>query len=243
MHRAPAALVDLRPWRGRTTHVADALREVIVRGDVGDGEFLGTEGDLAAHFGISRPSMREALGRLEGEGLVEVTLGVGGGVTARRPDERMTARAVAEVLRTPDVETSDLVITSSQVAATIAGCIARARRRHLVASELRSLIPRSPEGLTADDQCRGSFAFQRGLIDRGPSPTMNVLAATLHEVVQSHVTPCGARGVRLCDRASPPRSIQRRLVELNDAGVEAAAAEHWKRYLSMQGRTLVMRPQ
>src|SRR5829696_860262 len=56
--------------RGRTSHVVEQLRELIVRGDVTDGSFLGTEGELVKHFGLSRPSLGEALHRLEGEGLI-----------------------------------------------------------------------------------------------------------------------------------------------------------------------------
>lgn len=49
--------------------VADLLREAILTGRMPDGEPLNSV-ELARHFGVSRPPIREALRRLESEGLV-----------------------------------------------------------------------------------------------------------------------------------------------------------------------------
>lgn len=53
---------------GRT---ADAVRELILRGDFPAGARLG-EVELAERLGVSRTPVREALGRLAAEGLVEI---------------------------------------------------------------------------------------------------------------------------------------------------------------------------
>jgi len=72
--------------------IADELRALIVSGELSDGESLGREPDLVERFGVSRPSLREALRILEAEGLITVERGVRGGVVAHEPDQRMTAR-------------------------------------------------------------------------------------------------------------------------------------------------------
>jgi GntR family transcriptional repressor for pyruvate dehydrogenase complex len=224
---------------GRTSHVVEQLRELIVCGNVTDGQFLGTEGELVSRFGISRPSLREALRRLEGEGLIEVAVGVGGGVTAHRPDERMTARAVTDVLRSRDVATTDLLETYSCVAAIIARRIAGGRRHRIVASELRSLIPPAADTLDPWDYDVALYSFQRRVIHGGPSPTMNVLAATLHEVIDSRITSVGVDTAfgTLVARRRHARS-QRQLTELIASGSEAETAVFWRRYLFGLNRTL-----
>ncbi|HWS44644.1 MAG TPA: GntR family transcriptional regulator, partial [Acidimicrobiia bacterium] len=70
--------------------IADELRALIVSGDLSEGEMLGHEPDLVERFGVSRPSLREALRILEAEGLVTVVRGVHGGVVVHEPGKRMT---------------------------------------------------------------------------------------------------------------------------------------------------------
>ena len=52
--------------------VADELRHLIVSGQLTEGESLGREPELIERFGVSRPSLREALRILEAEGLITV---------------------------------------------------------------------------------------------------------------------------------------------------------------------------
>ncbi len=59
-----------RPRRGNLAiQVADKLRDGILRGEFGAGRPL-REAELCARFGVSRIPLREALHRLQGEGLV-----------------------------------------------------------------------------------------------------------------------------------------------------------------------------
>ena len=57
--------------------IAEQLRAVIEAGEFAVGSRLPAERDLARQFGVSRPSVREALIALEVEGLVEVRTGSG----------------------------------------------------------------------------------------------------------------------------------------------------------------------
>ena len=57
--------------------IADQVRSLIAAGEFSPGSRLPAERELAKQFGVSRPSMREALIALEVEGYVEVRPGSG----------------------------------------------------------------------------------------------------------------------------------------------------------------------
>src|SRR6202042_2608121 len=57
--------------------IADEVRSLIAAGEFSPGNRLPAERELARQFGVSRPSMREALIALEVEGYVEVRPGSG----------------------------------------------------------------------------------------------------------------------------------------------------------------------
>jgi GntR family transcriptional regulator, transcriptional repressor for pyruvate dehydrogenase complex len=85
--------------REKPQQIADEVRGLIVSGELSEGDFLGREPDLVQRFGVSRPSLREALRILETEGLIRVVRGVRGGVVVQSPDQRITARTAAVVLQ------------------------------------------------------------------------------------------------------------------------------------------------
>ena len=64
--------------------VAAALRRMFNHGEITEGTMLPPESELMERFGVSRPTLREALRILESESLIEVQRGVrGGGLPAR----------------------------------------------------------------------------------------------------------------------------------------------------------------
>lgn len=65
--------------------VAAALAQAIIEGAHAVGERLPSERDLAAQFGVSRPTIREAIIALELDGLVEVRMGSGVYVRTDKP--------------------------------------------------------------------------------------------------------------------------------------------------------------
>ncbi len=79
------------------------LREAIMSGQFGQGDKLPPETELAAQFGVSRPTIREALGTLVSAGLVRKVPGVAGGsfVNSVTPDSlsRMLSESVDTILR------------------------------------------------------------------------------------------------------------------------------------------------
>jgi DNA-binding FadR family transcriptional regulator len=89
--------------------IAADIRRQIVSGEVGEGDPLPNEADLVSMYGVSRPTLREALRMLEADGLIEVKRGVHGGPRVRLPDVTVTARHAALLLQMRGTTLEDLV--------------------------------------------------------------------------------------------------------------------------------------
>ena len=92
------SLPALAERRTASDEVADTLREAIIAGQFQDGEEL-NQVELARHFGVSRVPVREALRRLEAEGLVTAEAHrrvVVPGLTRARISEIFEIRALLE---------------------------------------------------------------------------------------------------------------------------------------------------
>ncbi len=73
--------------------IADNLRAAIVEGRIKADERLPTEDELAKRYGVSRPTIREALKRLAAQNLVRSRRGPAGGNFVVRPDASELANA------------------------------------------------------------------------------------------------------------------------------------------------------
>lgn len=69
----------LKPVKHRniSDQVYEQLRDMIYRGDLGSGDRLMSERDMAALFKVGRPTVRNAVQRLIDQGLIETRRGVG----------------------------------------------------------------------------------------------------------------------------------------------------------------------
>lgn len=79
--------------------LADRLRETILDGALAEGSRLPTERELVTQTGLSRGSVREALRKLEVEGLVKTRLGRLGGNIVSRPGNEAMAHFITQFIR------------------------------------------------------------------------------------------------------------------------------------------------
>ncbi len=94
------------PQRRIAETVASELREGILTGRMGDR--LPIQDQLVSDFGVSYPSVREALRILETEGLVTVRRGSVGGAEVHRPDQSSGAYHLGLLLQGARVTLGDL---------------------------------------------------------------------------------------------------------------------------------------
>jgi DNA-binding FadR family transcriptional regulator len=96
-------------WQPRLAEmVADVLRDRIVQGAFEDNGMLPKQETLVSDFGVSKPSLREALRILEAEGLITVRRGNMGGATVHAPRINSAAYTIGLILKSRDVDRRDL---------------------------------------------------------------------------------------------------------------------------------------
>ena len=92
--------------------VEEQLRQAILHGTFKHGERLPSETELAHEFGISRPTLREALGSLASAGLIRRVPGVSGGnfVNGVTPDSlrRMLSESMNTILRLGSLDVDEV---------------------------------------------------------------------------------------------------------------------------------------
>jgi DNA-binding FadR family transcriptional regulator len=156
--------------------IADQVRSLIATGEFSPGSRLPAERELARQFGVSRPSMREALIALEVEGYVEVRPGSGIIVTTpesgaqdcsgdegplevlrvRSLIEGSVAEEVAKLIEQKDIAALERILVTMDNEATSAGRQSADREFHLY--------------ITAKLENKVLLRMVTGLLDQGERP-------------------------------------------------------------------------
>jgi len=110
--------------------IADQVRTLIRNGEFKPGSRLPPERDLAREFGVSRPSLREALIALEVEGWVDVR--IGSGIYVRAVPPNGGAGVAADALAGPFELLRARHVIESECAALAAKSAKRAQLRSIV---------------------------------------------------------------------------------------------------------------
>jgi GntR family transcriptional repressor for pyruvate dehydrogenase complex len=222
--------------------IADELRIQIVNGQLADGESLGREPDLVERFGVSRPSLREALRILETEGLIRVVRGLHGGVVAQSPDQRATARTAALILQARNVPLADVFEARKMLEPLAARTVASGRRRKIAAAELSALIEDERTALENPEAFGEANArFHERLVALADNQTLTILIEMLNEIVVRAVTAVSQEGDSVGSIATRRRGLrsQEHLVELIGKGEAAEAEAHWRSHMSIVNRVML----
>jgi GntR family transcriptional repressor for pyruvate dehydrogenase complex len=129
--------------RGASDKVAAEIRAHVSRARLRPGDRIGREEDLARQFGVSRPTLREALRLLASSHLVRASKGRGGGIfVAATPEEgiaRSVSESVAGMLSARVIDINELLESRLLLEVPLAGLAAqRAGDEDL--AELRRLL-------------------------------------------------------------------------------------------------------
>jgi len=184
--RSPQPRRRPRVIRGASEQVAVQIQHYIQDEHLQPGDFLGREEDLAAEFGVSRPTLREALKLLASGKLIRANKGPGGGIfVAHTAEEGMGLSlidAIGMMLETGSVTLEELLDARLLLEVPLAGLAAYQpdedeleRLRDLV----RLGVPSDPEArATADAE------FHQAIASAADNRVLQALTGWIYAVVQ-----------------------------------------------------------
>lgn len=173
---------------GLSAQIATAIKDAIIGGDLLVDQRLPSEAELADHFQVSRPTVREALKRLAAQSLIRTQRGASGGAFVNRIS--------FEDAYAQQITTSTLLLSMNEVSFDTA-CEARyaleracaplsaARRSADQLATMRTEIFRQRQpGLTDEAFCASDVAFHRALVDGAANPVLSYQLAGAVEAMQ-----------------------------------------------------------
>jgi DNA-binding FadR family transcriptional regulator len=215
--------------------IADTLRVRIATGELRAGDSLPGEADLIKQFGVSRPTLREALRILEAQALINVARGARGGARIQLPDSRLAARHVALLLQVQGATLAD-VYEARMLIEPSAARLAAERAPEPAAAALQAIIHEEEAALDdADAFSRAAIRFQERLVEVSGNRTLGLLTHMLRDLVEMQRRAGVERGHAYADRLSVRRTVvdaHQRVARLIGAGRGIEAEEVWRRFLS-----------
>ena len=225
------ARMPVRRVRKAYEQVADQLRELIVGGSLARGQRLPNETVLAADFGVSRATVREALRLLAAQNLVRTAKGAGGGSYVTLPTvDHISAflhSSINLLTEAEDVTLEELLEARALLEVPAARLAAR-RRADGDVDRLRATIPGDPLRLSTREQFVYNEEFHSVIIAASGNTLLSIAAQPIFTVLQTSLAR-SALGHRF------HRSINehhRGIAAAIEAGDESGAGEQMHEHLA-----------
>ena len=230
-----------RRARSMPQMLADDIRMQLVAGEVVPGQPLPPEKELLATYGVSRPTLREAMRILEAESLVETVRGMNGGAVLRAPDPSVVIRQAAVLLQLGGATFADVYAARAVLEISAVQSLARRGRRADVAA-LREIIDEGRSGADGGADAFGRVAgrFHRALVHLSGNKTMSFFVdvlASLTDATYNRKVASLEPGPREAQILKALRSWGKLadLIEKRDAD---GAQAHWGKHLATVGGNL-----
>jgi GntR family transcriptional regulator, transcriptional repressor for pyruvate dehydrogenase complex len=212
--------------------VAGTLRRMVVDGQLTDGDFLPNEAELMAHFGVSRPTLREAVRVLESERLVEVRRGSRTGARVRVPGPEIVARPAGLLLELSGATIADVLVARSGIEPIAVRLLAESDSPEAL-DELEAMMAEQiPAGFQSGRLAEATGEFHRRMVELSGNATLTIIAGMLHEITVRH-TAFAIKEYRPVSKADYDKLMRsyRRLMTLLRAADGATAEAHWRKHL------------
>ncbi|WP_235826333.1 FadR/GntR family transcriptional regulator [Candidatus Frankia alpina] len=220
--------------------VASDLRQAIIRNTLTEGQALPPEAVLMGQYGVSRPTLREALRILEAESLITVRRGAGGGARVQSPNPAVAARYAGLVLEHRGTTVADVWDARLMLEPPTAAALARRRTK----TDLRALRASLAEHDAATDRAQGvrlHNEFHTLVVNLAGNETLALLINLLGEIINRTTwtrvkADLGTPELERAERDTV--RVHATLVDLVEAGDAAGAQDLWRRHLGAGARYL-----
>lgn len=214
--------------------VAEDIRRDIVRGELRPDDFLPTEANLIDRYGVSRPTLREALRVLEAESLISLQKGARGGARVRGPQLDAVARYGGHLLQAHGGSLNDVLTAQETLQVGAVRLLASDRPEAGIAVLRDSLVAEGEAlgDLAAFSTC--AVNFHEGLVAATGNQSLSLLAGILHNIVERHTMLVAAKQPAT---SKPPKwrtkshEVHAQVLDLITAGEVDAAESLWRRHL------------
>ena len=226
--------------------VVEQLRADIASGKIEPGDSLPSEAELLDQFGISRPTLREALRVLEAETLIQVRGGSRTGARVLGPSVKAIAQRSALYLAVEATTMGELHQVRSLLEPPIAALLARRPKRDFVRI-LEECVERQATALAAADSgalLDGINEYHDLLIGLSENKALNLFAGILQEI-SSRLQP---DVLLVADRRSQRQAFikscgaavdaYREFTRLIAAGNSAEVEKKWRSHMDRVARYL-----
>jgi len=206
--------------------IATAIGESIVSGALAVDERLPNEAELAAQFGVSRPTVREALKRLAAKHLIRSRRGVSGGNFVTLPSSRQVRSdlsTTATLLVSHGVFSLGEVAESRRLLETACARLAAERRDadHLAA--LRDALARQTRPDLSDEEfCEADVAFHRVIVRAAGNPVLDYVMVFALEALHPSTNLVINRFRERCDVLTLQQDLLDAIVAADPDAAEAA---------------------
>ncbi len=227
--------------RDLSVEIAESLRAEIVAGTLVVDARLPSEAELAERFGVSRPTVREALKRLAAQNLIRTRRGASGGAFVNRLSwEQAQAQQITTATLLLSMNAVDFETAAEARFALERACVPLAARRRTAAhlAAMRAEIARQQDPELGDEGfCASDVAFHRALVEAAGNPVLATQLAGAVEGMQplmnmiTFTRRSRARVVRL------HRMIADAL-EMRDADAACGALDRLHAYTAELGRQI-----
>jgi len=218
--------------------VAEQLRTRIANGDLVAGDMLPSEGELLVQFGISRPTLREALRVLESESLIRLGRGARSGATVLGPSVEAAARHSAMYLASHGTTLAEIHQVRMLIEPSLAAIIARSPKKDHVRA-LQDCVDAQQAALAAKDYPRvieGVVRFHAVMVECSENRALGLLSGVL-QAMSAEIYPkmliAGEPNERQSVRRRTEESANAHLkvLEMISASKPKEAEVFWREYM------------
>jgi DNA-binding FadR family transcriptional regulator len=189
-----SARVPIRPIRKAYEQVADQILEMVVAGVIGNGERLPSESVLAQRYGVSRPTIREALRVLSAQNLIRTEKGATGGSFVTVPTvadiSGQLSSNIGLLTEARDV-TLDELLEARELIEVPAARLATLRATEHDLEEIHASIPPPSNAINTAQYFRFNRGFHSAVIDTCANKLLMISAQPIFSVLQTRLARTG----------------------------------------------------